>query len=393
MYIKLPIPDAGLRPKFTCVYTRNASLTHPTRRIAVPRVERELSDRKNGSGRPPAEGGKFLLANSRYSHAHVALIIEIVPRMSFCYPLIASESPDSPARGTRNPLSRIGSNRSARYIDPPLATSEEKMPPFLGDDESGELKGTAAPRRAPSHPPIPGEERIIRDALRYAPRARRYVLVNSSSSSASASAANSSGVFFFRIRGLGSSCGISCTSSRFFMLYCKLKKNATSSRGKTAEASRVSIEVRSKRGIDRVYFALVPLSEISLCRLIYAIYNRQRAHYYWRFVPSWRTISSIATLQSRTCQPSYKYIVALRCTRCYYHCPRSTLIVIVLLIKASLIIAAFQRNDSLTTHNVTRSLPSPRFLPAFCGDETRGMFAMFIVAMLIVNPPSLLPSL
>ena len=48
------------------------------------------------------------------------------------------------------------------------------------------------------------------------------LLVKSSRSSASASAANSSGVFFFRIRGFGSSCGGASTiSSFFFMLYCE----------------------------------------------------------------------------------------------------------------------------------------------------------------------------
>jgi len=50
------------------------------------------------------------------------------------------------------------------------------------------------------------------------------LLVKSSSSSCSASAANSSGVFFFRISGLGSSCGAASTISSFFlMLYCKIR--------------------------------------------------------------------------------------------------------------------------------------------------------------------------
>jgi len=59
-------------------------------------------------------------------------------------------------------------------------------------------------------------------------------------------------------------------------------------------------------------------------------------------------MSSIATLESpaHVTRPTS---TSSRCIRGYYHCPRSTRIVIVLLINASLIIAAFQRNDSLTT--------------------------------------------
>lgn len=67
----------------------------------------------------------------------------------------------------------------------------------------------------------------IRETIGYvffSNNANRHVLVISSSSSASASAANSSGVFFLRIKGLGSSWVISCTSSRFFMLYCNENK-------------------------------------------------------------------------------------------------------------------------------------------------------------------------
>lgn len=45
-----------------------------------------------------------------------------------------------------------------------------------------------------------------------------YLLVKSSRSSCSASAANSSGVFFFRINGFGSSCGSCSTISSFFLI-------------------------------------------------------------------------------------------------------------------------------------------------------------------------------
>lgn len=58
-----------------------------------------------------------------------------------------------------------------------------------------------------------------------------YILVISSSSSASASAANSSGVFFLRIKGFGSSWVISCTSSRFFMLYWNGKTRSEWTKG------------------------------------------------------------------------------------------------------------------------------------------------------------------
>jgi len=58
-----------------------------------------------------------------------------------------------------------------RSIDPPLLPArkdakEDAGPPFLADDESGEVKGTAA--SYPSPPPERGgrDERVIRDALR-----------------------------------------------------------------------------------------------------------------------------------------------------------------------------------------------------------------------------------
>jgi len=54
MYIKLPIPDAALHPKFTCAYLYMRILTlllesPHSPGIAAPPVERELSDRENGS--------------------------------------------------------------------------------------------------------------------------------------------------------------------------------------------------------------------------------------------------------------------------------------------------------------------------------------------------------